>query len=214
MSANPLGKNEIAARLASDIPDGWYVNLGIGLPTMVADHIPEGREIVFHSENGILGMGPQPEPDELDTWIINAGKQNVTLMPGASLFHHADSFVMIRGGHIDLCVLGAFEVAENGDLANWTTESNDRVPAVGGAMDLAAGARNVWVMTTHTTKSGAPKLVEACSYPLTAGGVVNRIYSELAVIEVTREGFFVTHMADGLSRKELQAKTGAPLRFA
>lgn len=207
-------KTEMARLVAADIPEGWHVNLGIGLPTLVADHIPSGREIIFHSENGILGMGPQPSENELDTWLVNAGKQNVTLVPGASLFHHADSFAMIRGGHIDLCVLGAFEVAENGDIANWTTEANDRVPAVGGAMDLAAGARNVWVMTTHTTKDGAPKLVTRCSYPLTAGGAVKRIYSDLATIEVTAQGFLVTAMADGVTRDDLQRQTGAPLRFA
>jgi 3-oxoadipate CoA-transferase beta subunit len=214
MTMSARTKTEMARLVAADIPEGWHVNLGIGLPTLVADHIPSGREIIFHSENGILGMGPQPSENELDTWLVNAGKQNVTLVPGASLFHHADSFAMIRGGHIDLCVLGAFEVAENGDIANWTTEANDRVPAVGGAMDLAAGARNVWVMTTHTTKDGAPKLVTRCSYPLTAGGAVKRIYSDLATIEVTAQGFLVTAMADGVTRDDLQRQTGAPLRFA
>lgn len=214
MTATPRTKSEMARLVAEDIPEGWHVNLGIGLPTLVADHIPHSREIVFHSENGILGMGPQPSENELDTWLVNAGKQNVTLVPGASLFHHADSFAMIRGGHIDLCVLGAFEVAENGDIANWTTEANDRVPAVGGAMDLAAGARNVWVMTTHTTKDGAPKLVTRCAYPLTTGGAVKRIYSDLATIEVTANGFVVTAMADGVSRDELQKLTGAALHFA
>ena len=213
MTATPRSKTEMARLVAADIPEGWHVNLGIGLPTLVADHIPTGREIIFHSENGILGMGPQPSENELDTWLVNAGKQNVTLVPGASLFHHADSFAMIRGGHIDLCVLGAFEVAQNGDIANWTTEANDRVPAVGGAMDLAAGARNVWVMTTHTTKDGAPKLVTRCAYPLTAGGAVKRIYSDLATIEITAQGFVVTAMADGVTRDDLQRQTGAPLHF-
>jgi 3-oxoadipate CoA-transferase, beta subunit len=213
MSYQPLDKLQMAARLARDIPEGWHVNLGIGLPTLVADHIPEGREIIFHSENGILGMGPMPNANEVDSWLVNAGKENVTLVPGAALFHHADSFAMIRGGHIDLCVLGAFEIAENGDIANWTTEANDRVPAVGGAMDLAAGARNVWVMTTHTTKTGEPKLVKRCGYPLTAGGAVKRIYSDLAVVDVTDEGFKVIEMVAGLTTAKLQELTGAPLHF-
>lgn len=207
-------KNEIARRAASDIPDGWYVNLGIGLPTLVADHIPQDREVVLHSENGILGMGPIPGPGEVDSWLVNAGKENVTLVPGASLFHHADSFAMIRGGHLDLCVLGAFEVAENGDIANWTTSFNDRVPAVGGAMDLSLGARNLWVMTTHTTKDGQPKLVERCSYPLTAPGVVKRVYTDLAVLDVTPQGFVVVDMVEGLTREALQALTGATLHYA
>ncbi|WP_029039967.1 3-oxoacid CoA-transferase subunit B [Cucumibacter marinus] len=208
-----LSKPDMARRAAADIPEGWYVNLGIGLPTMIADSIPDGREVILHSENGILGMGPLATAENVDPWMVNAGKQNVTLVKGAALFHHADSFAMIRGGHIDLCVLGAFEVAENGDIANWTTSQNDRVPAVGGAMDLAAGARNLWVMTTHTTKTGEPKLVERCTYPLTSSGVVNRIYTDLAVIEVTASGFEVIEMVDGLSRDELQSKTGAGLTF-
>jgi 3-oxoadipate CoA-transferase beta subunit len=214
MSYQPLDKLQMAARLARDIPEGWHVNLGIGLPTLVADHIPQGREIIFHSENGILGMGPMPNANEVDSWLVNAGKENVTLVPGAALFHHADSFAMIRGGHIDLCVLGAFEIAENGDIANWTTEANDRVPAVGGAMDLAAGARNVWVMTTHATKTGEPKLVKHCGYPLTAAGAVKRIYSDLAVIDVTKQGFKVIEMVAGMSPAKLQELTGAPLHFA
>ncbi|WP_448956321.1 3-oxoacid CoA-transferase subunit B [Labrys neptuniae] len=207
-------KIEIARRVAADIPEGWYVNLGIGLPTLVADHIPEGREVVFHSENGILGMGPVPAPDEVDPWLINAGKENVTLVAGASLFHHADSFAMIRGGHLDLCVLGAFEVGQNGDLANWTTSLNDRVPAVGGAMDLSAGVRNVWVMTSHLTKDGRPKLVERCHYPLTAGKAVTRVYTDLAVLDVSPEGFVVIDHVEGLSRAELRNLTGAPLHYA
>ncbi len=210
----PWGKLDIARRVGADIPEGWYVNLGIGLPTLVADHIPEDREVVFHSENGILGMGPVPAPDEVDTWLVNAGKENVTLVPGASLFHHADSFAMIRGGHLDLCVLGAYEVAQNGDLANWTTSLNDRVPAVGGAMDLSAGVRNVWIMTTHTTKDGQPKLVERCGYPLTAGKAVTRVYSDLAVLDVTARGFVVIDMVEGLTRDELQKLTAAPLHYA
>lgn len=214
MSYHAWDKNEIARRVAADIPEGWYVNLGIGLPTLVADHIPEGREVVLHSENGILGMGPVPSPDKVDTWLINAGKENVTLVPGAALFHHADSFAMIRGGHLDLCVLGAYEVAQNGDLANWTTSFNDRVPAVGGAMDLSVGVRNLWVMTAHTTKEGQPKLVKQCSYPLTAAGAVTRVYSDLAVLDVSPEGFVVRDIVDGLTRDELQDLTGAPLSYA
>lgn len=214
MSYHAWDKNEIARRVAADIPEGWYVNLGIGLPTLVADHIPEGREVVLHSENGILGMGPVPSPDKVDTWLINAGKENVTLVPGAALFHHADSFAMIRGGHLDLCVLGAYEVAQNGDLANWTTSFNDRVPAVGGAMDLSVGVRNLWVMTAHTTKEGQPKLVKQCSYPLTAPGAVTRVYSDLAVLDVSPEGFVVRDIVDRLTRDELQDLTGAPLSYA
>lgn len=192
----------------------WYVNLGIGLPTLVADHIPPDREVVLHSENGILGMGPVPTAEEVDPWLINAGKENVTLVEGASLFHHADSFAMIRGGHLDLCVLGAYEVAQNGDLANWTTSFNDRVPAVGGAMDLSVGARNVWVMTSHTTKDGQPKLVERCNYPLTASGAVTRIYTDLAVLDVSPTGFLVIDMVEGMTREMLQGLTAAPLRYA
>ncbi len=164
-------RTQMAARVAQDIPEGWFVNLGIGIPTMVADHVPETREVILHSENGILGMGPAPPADKVNPWLVNAGKQPVTLRPGGSFFHHADSFGMIRGGHIDLCVLGAFEVAENGDIANWATGENDSAPAVGGAMDLSAGAKRLWVVMEHTTKDGRPKLVERCAYPLTAMGV-------------------------------------------
>jgi 3-oxoadipate CoA-transferase beta subunit len=180
---------------------------------MVADCIPEDREVVLHSENGILGMGPAPPTDQIDPWLINAGKQHVTLFKGGSFFHHADSFAMIRGGHIDLCVLGAFEVAENGDIANWATSTKDAAPAVGGAMDLAAGAKRIWVMTEHTTKDGAPKLVERCSYPLTALGVVSRIYTNLAVIDVEDQRFVVREMVPGLTLEALQARTGAALRL-
>lgn len=214
LSYKPRGRAEMARIVAADIPEGWYVNLGIGLPTQVADHIPADREVVLHSENGILGMGPIPGAEEADPWLVNAGKENVTLVKGAALFHHGDSFAMIRGGHIDLCVLGAFEVAQNGDLANWSTSAEDKAPAVGGAMDLAAGARNIWVMTTHTTKNGEPKLVARCSYPLTAAGAVKRIYTDLAVIDVTERGFIVRDMAEGLTPKQLQDLTGAPLHFA
>ena len=209
----PLTRTGMAQRVARDIPEGWYVNLGIGIPTMVADHIPDGHEVFLHSENGILGMGPAPPADKIDPWMINAGKQHVTLLKGGSFFHHADSFAMIRGGHIDLCVLGAFEVARNGDLANWATSAADAAPAVGGAMDLAVGAKRIWVVTEHTTKDGAPKLVEQCSYPLTALGAVSRIYTNLAVIDVTAEGFVVRDMVPGLTLEALQARTGAPLRM-
>ncbi len=207
----PLGRAEMAARLARDIPEGWYVNLGIGIPTGVADHVPLEREVVFHSENGILGMGPQPPQEEIDPWLINAGKQYVTLRPGASFCHHADSFAMICGGHLDLCVLGAFQVAENGDIANWATSENDTAPAVGGAMDLAAGAKRLWVTMEHTTKDGQPKLVRSCSYPLTAVGAVKRVYTNLAVIDVTERGFVVLDMIPGLDFETLQARTDAKL---
>jgi 3-oxoadipate CoA-transferase beta subunit len=210
----PMSRTQMAARVAQDIPEGWYVNLGIGIPTLIADYIPAGREVILHSENGILGMGPAPSAENGDPWLINAGKQPVTLVDGGAFFHHADSFSMIRGGHIDLCVLGAFEVAENGDLANWATSAADAAPAVGGAMDLAVGAKHIWVMTEHTTKEGAPKLVQRCSYPLTALGVVTRIYTNLAVIDVTPRGFVVREMVTGMTLEALQSKTGAPLRLA
>jgi 3-oxoadipate CoA-transferase beta subunit len=209
----PLSRKDMARRVAADILEGWYVNLGIGIPTLIADCIPEGREVLLHSENGILGMGAAPSPDKVDPWLINAGKQHVTLLQGGAFFHHADSFAMIRGGHIDLCVLGAFEVAQNGDLANWATSNADAAPAVGGAMDLAVGAKRIWAMTEHTTKDGAPKLVERCGYPLTALGAVSRIYTNLAVIDVTADGFLVRDMVPGLSLDALQARTGAPLRM-
>jgi 3-oxoacid CoA-transferase B subunit len=205
-------RTQMAARVAQDIPEGWFVNLGIGIPTMVGDHVPVEREVILHSENGILGMGPAPAPDQVNAWLVNAGKQPVTLRPGGSFFHHADSFGMIRGGHIDLCVLGAFEVAANGDIANWATSENDNAPAVGGAMDLAAGAKRLWVVMEHTTKDGAPKLVERCSYPLTAMGAVQRVFTNLAVIDVVPgRGFVVREIVPGLSLAELQAKTGATL---
>lgn len=208
-----LTARQMAARVAQDIPDGSYVNLGIGLPTLVADVVPPDREIVYQSENGILGMGPAPEAGTGDPELINAGKQLVTLLPGGAYFHHTDAFVMMRGGHIDITVLGAFQVAANGDLANWATDDASMPPAVGGAMDLAVGARRVFVMTTHTTKEGRPKLLPTCTYPLTAAAVVDRIYTDLAVIDVTPEGFVVREMVPGLTHDELQAKTAAPLRF-
>jgi 3-oxoadipate CoA-transferase beta subunit len=209
----PRSRTEMAARLAQDIADGWYVNLGIGMPTLVANYIPEGREVVIHSENGILGMGPAPKENDANPWLINAGKQLVTLVPGGSIVHHTDSFAMIRGGHLDLCVLGAFEVAENGDVANWATSDTEAAPAVGGAMDLSLGARRLWVMMEHVTKKGTPKLVERCSYPLTAPGVVTRIYTDLAVIDVTGDGFSVREMAPGLTLDRLQSLSGAKLRL-
>ena len=210
----PWSRTQMAGRVAVDIPEGWYVNLGIGIPTMVADHVPPEREVVLHSENGILGMGPAPGKGQEDAWLINAGKQPVTLHPGGSYFHHADSFAMIRGGHIDLCVLGAFEVASNGDIANWATSENDSAPAVGGAMDLAAGAKRVWVMMEHTTKDGRPKLVEACSYPLTAMRAVVRVYTNLAVLDVTEAGFAVRDLAPGVTMEHLRGVTAAPLADA
>jgi 3-oxoadipate CoA-transferase beta subunit len=207
-------RTQMAARVAQDIPEGWFVNLGIGIPTMVAEHVPAEREVILHSENGILGMGPAPAPGEVNAWLENAGKQHVTLRAGGSFFHHADSFAMIRGGHIDLCVLGAFEVSQTGDLANWATSDNDSAPAVGGAMDLAAGAKRVWVVSEHTTKDGTPKLVERCVYPLTAGGVVERIYTNLAVIDVVPGlGFRLADLAPGITAAEVQAKTAATLHL-
>lgn len=207
----PLNRNAIAKRVAQDIPEGWYVNLGIGVPTLVADNVPENREVIFHAENGILGVGPAPEPDKINPWLINAGKQFITLVKGGSYFNHADSFSMIRGRHLDLCVLGAYEVSSMGDLANWARSSTDTAPAVGGAMDLAIGAKRVWVAMQHVTKDGAPRLVEECSYPLTSASCVKRIFTDLAVIDVTPQGFAVREMIDGLSFDELQDKTGARL---
>jgi 3-oxoadipate CoA-transferase beta subunit len=207
----PRDRAGLARRVAQDIPEGWYVNLGVGVPTLVADHVPEGREVVFHSENGILGLGPAPAADKIDRWLVNAGKQYVTLVRGGSYFHHADSFTIIRGGHLDLCVLGAFEVAQNGDLANWTTATPGAAPAVGGAMDLAVGAKRLWVVMDHTTKDGRPKLVRKCSYPLTAPRCVTRVYTSLAVLDVVAEGFRVVEMVPGLSFNELQARTDALL---
>jgi 3-oxoadipate CoA-transferase beta subunit len=203
----------IARRVARDLPDGSYVNLGIGLPTLVADHLPPGREIIFHSENGLLGMGPAPEPGKADPDLINAGKIPITLLPGAAIFHHTDAFMMIRGGHIDVALLGAFQVAANGDIANWITDSEAKSPAVGGAMDLAVGAKQVWVLMEHCTKHGRPRILERCTYPLTATGVVRRIYTELAVIEVD-DGLVVREMAAGVEFARLQSLTGAPLRLA
>lgn len=213
-AVKPMARREMAKRLADDIPEGWYVNLGIGAPLQVADYVPQEREVVFQSENGVLGMGPAPEPDKINRWLINAGKQYITLRTGGSYMHHADSFALIRGGHLDLCVLGAFQVAENGDLANWATSDSDHTPAVGGAMDLAAGAQRIWVLMEHTTKNGESRLKRRCSYPLTAPGVVKRVYTNLAVLDVTDEGFVVRDMVPGLTLEALQDVTEARLRMA
>jgi 3-oxoadipate CoA-transferase beta subunit len=211
-----LNRDEMAARVARDIPEGAYVNLGIGLPTLVANHLPgagskDYREILLHSENGLLGMGPAPAPGEEDSDLINAGKQPVTLLPGGAYFHHADSFAMMRGGHIDICVLGAFQVSATGDLANWHTGAPDAIPAVGGAMDLAIGAKKTYVMMEHCTKSGERKIVPRCSYPLTGIGCVSRIYTDLAVIDVTPHGLKLVETFNGLAFDELQRLTGVPL---
>ncbi len=207
----PMSRDRMAALAANDIPEGWYVNLGIGIPTLIANHVPADKEVVFHSENGVLGVGPAPGNNEIEPWLINAGKQYVTLRAGGSICHHADSFAMIRGGHIDLCVLGGFQVADNGDLANWATSETDTAPAVGGAMDLAAGAKRLWVLMEHTTKDGKSKLVKQCSYPLTAIGATTRVYTNLAVLDITPKGFVVRDMAPGLTWDTLQARTDAPL---
>jgi len=209
-----LSRNQIAWRIAQDLEDGAHVNLGIGMPELIANYIPGDRDILLHSENGLLGMGPEPEPGDGDPDLINAGKKNVTVIPGGSFFHHTDAFAMIRGGHIDVCVLGAYQISEAGDLANWATPDNSRLPGVGGAMDLAAGAKQIFVMTGHCTRDGAPKLLGSCAYPLTASGVVDRVYSDLAVIDVTEDGFLVREIVAGLSEDELQSKTGTTLRFA
>ena len=205
------GREEMAKRTALDIPNGSYVNLGIGIPEMVAQYVPDGREVIYHTENGLLGMGPAPAAGEIDPELINAGKKAVTALPGASFFHHADSFAMIRGQHIDICVLGAMQVSEQGDLANWSTGEPDAIPAVGGAMDLVAGVKTIYVITQHCTKSGEPKLVESCSYPLTGKAVVNRIYTDLAVIDVTPGGFEVVELAPGVSFDYVQERTGCKL---
>ena len=206
-----MSRDQMAARVAQDIPEGAYVNLGIGLPTKVANFLPPEREVFLHSENGLLGMGPAPAPGEEDEDLINAGKQPVTLLTGGSYFHHADSFAMMRGGHLDICVLGAFQVSGSGDLANWHTGAPDAIPAVGGAMDLAIGAKQVFVMMEHLTKTGEPKIVESCSYPLTGIGCVSRIYTDLAVLDVTPQGLQVREMAPGLTFNDLQAVTAARL---
>ena len=208
---NNWNRDQMAARVARDIPEGAYVNLGIGLPTLVANHLPKDREVFLHSENGILGMGPAPASGEEDFDLINAGKQPVTLLPGGAYFHHADSFGMMRGGHLDICMLGAFQVSVSGDLANWHTGAADAIPAVGGAMDLAIGAKKTFVMMEHLTKRGESKIVSACTYPLTGIACVSRIYSDLAVIDITPHGLQVIDIIDGLSLEELQKISGVPL---
>jgi 3-oxoadipate CoA-transferase, beta subunit len=204
-------RQEMARRVAADIPDGACVNLGIGIPEMVAHSVADDREVIFQTENGLLGMGPSPAPGAEDPELINAGKKPVTAIPGAAFFHHADSFAMIRGGHIDICVLGALQVSAEGDLANWSTGEADAIPAVGGAMDLVAGVRQIYVVMEHTTKAGDPKIVGACTYPLTGKGVVDRIYTNLAVIEVTASGLRLVDLAPGVSLEEVREKTGAAL---
>jgi len=204
---NKWTRDQMAARIARDIPDGSYVNLGIGLPTLVANHLAPDREVFLHSENGILGMGPAPAPGEEDPDLLNAGKQPVTLVAGGAYFHHADSFAMIRGGHVDICVLGAFQVSVAGDLANWHRGEPETIPAVGGAMDLAVGARRVFVMMEHLTKNGDPKIVQRCTYPLTAARCVSRIYTDLAVLDVALSGLTVVDMVNGLSLAELKQHT-------
>ena len=211
MSYQKRTKDEVALRVAQDIHDGAYVNLGIGQPTLVANHIPAGLEIILHSENGILGMGPAPAKGLEDYDLINAGKQPVTLLAGGAFFHHADSFAMMRGGHLDICVLGAFQVSANGDLANWSTGEEGAIPAVGGAMDLAIGAKQTWVMMDLLTKQGLSKVVQQCSYPLTGLGCVKRIYSDLATLECTPQGLKLIDAVDGLSREELEKLVGLPI---
>ncbi len=203
-------RDQMAACVARDIPEGAYVNLGIGLPTLVANHLPQDREIFLHSENGILGMGPAPAQGEEDWDLVNAGKQPVTLLAGGAYFHHADSFAMMRGGHLDICVLGAFQVAVNGDLANWHT-GGDAIPAVGGAMDLAVGAKKTYVMMELLTKTGESKIVKECSYPLTGVACVSRIYTDLATIDITPQGCTVVDMVEGLTKLELARLTGVPV---
>ena len=209
-----FSRDQMAARVARDIPEGAYVNLGIGLPTLVANHLPKDREILLHSENGLLAMGPAPAPGAEDLDLINAGKQPVTLLAGGAYFHHADSFAMMRGGHLDFCVLGAFQVSVQGDLANWSTGVPEAIPAVGGAMDLAIGAKQVYVMMEHLTRQGESKIVGRCTYPLTGIGCVSRIFTDLAVLDVTPAGLRVVEMADGLSLDELTRLSGVPLAAA
>jgi 3-oxoadipate CoA-transferase beta subunit len=212
-ACKPWTREQIAARAAGDIPEGFYVNLGIGIPVLVANYMPPEREVVIQSENGILGMGPEPAPDRINRWLINASKRYVTLVPGGSYMHHADSFALIRGGHLDLCVLGAFQVAANGDFANWSKSAAD-MPSVGGAMDLAVGAKNVWLLMDHTTKDGESKLMRRCTYPLTAVGAATRVYTDLAVLDVAGDSFAVREMAPGLTFEALQEVTAAPLKMA
>lgn len=214
MAATRITREQLAARIAADIQEGSYVNLGIGAPTLVANFLPEDLEIILHTENGLLGMGPAPEPERVDPDLINAGKQPVTALPGAAYFHHADSFGMMRGGHLDVCVLGAFQVSERGDLANWSTGAPGAIPAVGGAMDLAIGAKNVYVMTDLLTKSGESKLVQACTYPLTGVGCVTRVYTDHAIFDVTPDGFAVREAFGDNTVASLSELTGLELSRA
>ncbi|MBL4699203.1 MAG: 3-oxoacid CoA-transferase subunit B [Phycisphaerales bacterium] len=204
-------REEMASRLAQDIPNGSFVNLGIGIPELVTKFVPEGRTLIYHTENGLLGMGPSPEEGKGDLELINAGKRQVTANPGAAFFHHADSFSMIRGGHIDLCVLGAMQVSKGGDLANWSTGKPGAIPAVGGAMDLVAGVKSVFVITQHCTKHGDPKLVEKCTFPLTGVGVISRVYTDLAVIDITDQGFQLIELSPGVEFDYVQERTDAEL---
>jgi 3-oxoadipate CoA-transferase beta subunit len=214
ISYQKRSKEQLAKRAAQDIHDGAYVNLGIGMPTLVANHLPAGIEVILQSENGILGMGPAPAEGEEDYDLINAGKQPVTLLKGGAYFHHADSFGMMRGGHLDICILGAFQVSATGDLANWSTGEKDAIPAVGGAMDLAIGAKQTWVMMDLLTKKGQSKVVSQCSYPITGIGCVKRIYSELATLECTPQGLLLIDMVDGLTHAELEKMLGLPMAVA
>jgi 3-oxoadipate CoA-transferase beta subunit len=206
-----ISRDDLAARVARDIPEGAVMNLGIGAPTRVANYLPAGLEVILHTENGMLGMGPEPAPDRIDPDLINAGKQPVTELPGTAYFHHADSFAMMRGGHLDVCVLGAFQVSERGDLANWSTGAPDSIPAVGGAMDLAIGARQVYVMTDLLTRSGQSKLVRDCTYPLTGVGCVDRIYTDHAIFDVTATGLAVIELFGDNTVSELSKLTGLDL---
>ena len=210
----PLTREQMAWRAAQDLPEGAYVNLGIGIPTLAASFVPPGREVIFHSENGILGMGPKPEPGQEDPYMVDAGKNKTTLVAGGCFVHHADAFLMIRGGHLDVSLLGAFEVSEKGDLANWTTEDPAFPPGVGGAMDLAVGAKAIRVIMEHTSKNGEPRILKRCRYPLTAAGCVRRIYTSLAVIDVTPQGLSVIEMIPGMTLEKLQALTEAKLTLA
>jgi 3-oxoadipate CoA-transferase beta subunit len=214
MSGNSWSRAEMAERLAQDIPDGAYMNLGIGLPTLVSNYLPTDREIILHTENGMLGMGPEAKPGEIDPDLINAGKIPVTELPGASYFHHGDSFGMMRGGHLDLCVLGAFQVSETGDLANWSTGAPDAIPAVGGAMDLAIGAKQVYVMMELATKGGVSKLVETCTYPITGIGCVDRLYTDRAIFELGANGATVTELVGDTTLTELRQLTGLALEYS
>jgi 3-oxoacid CoA-transferase B subunit len=213
MTFEPLSKEDIARKVANDLKDGQYVNLGIGLPTLVASFLPDDKEIVLHSENGVLGVGPRPLPGEEDIDLIDAGKDFITLKPGASIFHHTDSFIMMRGGHIDVAVLGGLQVSQKGDLANWATNDETYPPAVGGAMDLASGAKQIFVIMIHTSKDGTPKILEECTFPLTAKGVVSTVYTDLATIDVKDGQMFVREMSPGLTKSDLISRTGAKLNF-